>query len=123
VAARRDEAETAPCRVGLVGDPDKGTEPARVAEGQAGQVEQQQPGGAGDGGVALGDHALAGGEIQLPWHAQDLDPSAAVGRRLVFAWAHRRTPSVVTIRRCVPPTIKRRPACLFRAEGPGRNGC
>jgi hypothetical protein len=41
----RDEAETAPCRVGLVGDLDKGAEPAGVAEGQAGQVEQQQAAG------------------------------------------------------------------------------
>ena len=58
---RRDEAETAPCRIGLVGDPDEGAEPAGVAEGQAGQVEQHQPGRAGDGGVALLGHALAGG--------------------------------------------------------------
>ena len=40
---RRDEGETAPCRVGVVGDPDEGAEPAGVAEGQAGQIEQQQP--------------------------------------------------------------------------------
>ncbi len=95
---RRDEAETASRRVGAVGDPDEGAEPAGIAEGQAGQVGQQQPGRAGDGCVALLGQALGSGEIQLGWHAQDLDPGAAVHRRLVLALGHRRLQSVVTIR-------------------------
>src|SRR5229473_6673457 len=37
----RDEAVTAACCFGLVGDPDEGTQPACVAEGQAGQIEEQ----------------------------------------------------------------------------------
>ena len=33
-------------------------------------------------------------EIQLRWRAHDLDPAAAIGRRLILAVSHRRLPSV-----------------------------
>ena len=88
-------AERHPCRIGVVGDLDEGAEPTGIAEGQAGQIEQQQAGRAVDGCVALPDKAIAGNDIQLCWHAQDLDPCAALGRRLVLALGHRRLQSVL----------------------------
>ena len=51
----------------------------------AGQIEPQKPGRAGDGCVALLDQAIVSGEVRLCWHAQDLDPGAAIRRRLVLA--------------------------------------
>jgi hypothetical protein len=44
------------------------------------------------------DYAVAGSEIQLCWHAQDLDPGAALGRCLVLALGHRRLQPVVAVR-------------------------
>jgi hypothetical protein len=74
---RRDEPIAAPRLVGAAGDLDQGAEPTDVTERQAGQVEQQQPGLAGDGGVALCGQAAGGGDIQLLRRVQDLDPVAA----------------------------------------------
>ena len=78
-AGERDEREAASCPVGLVGDPDQGAEPTSVAEGQAGQIEQQQPGTAGDGAAPLGQ-AVGGGQIQFLRRPQDRDPGTGTCR-------------------------------------------
>ena len=73
VRLRCDEAIPAPGRVGIVGDPDKRAQPPGVAEGHAGQIEQQQPGMAVDGGPGPHVQAVRRDEIQLSLHGQDLD--------------------------------------------------
>ena len=64
-----------------------GMTPASHADAlrMASQIEPQKPGRTGDGCVALLDQAIVSGEVRLCWHAQDLDPGAAIRRRLVLA--------------------------------------
>jgi hypothetical protein len=73
VRPRRDEAIPAPCRIGIVGDPDKRAQPPGVAEGHASQIEQQQPGMAVDCGPGPNVQAVRRDEVQLSLHGQDLD--------------------------------------------------
>ena len=93
-----DEAVTAARRFGLVGDPDEGTQPGCVAEGQAGQVEQQEPGVAADGCAAPPVQAVGRGEVQFSPHAQDLGAVIRTGRCAVDAPAHlSRPPSAAAL--------------------------
>jgi hypothetical protein len=56
------------------------TGPCRgVAEGQAGQVEQQQPGMAGDGRAAGRGEAAGGGQIQAAGPGQRAGPAGGTG--------------------------------------------
>ena len=80
---RCDEAIAAPGLVGVVGDPDQGAEPTGVAEGQPGEVEEEQPGVAGDGGMAPRGCVVGGGQVQLSCQVQNRDPLAAIGSHLI----------------------------------------
>jgi len=87
------------------------------------RVEQYQPGQAGDGRAALGGHVLAGGQIQLCWHAHDLDPRALSP----VVWF---SPGVIVVCRlwslsagAFRPTMAWWPAWMFRAEGPVLGEC
>ena len=80
---RCDEAIAAPGLLGVVGDPDQGAEPPGVAEGQPGEVKEEQPGVAGDGGMAPRGCVVGGGHVQLSCQVQNLDPVAAIGPHLI----------------------------------------
>src|SRR5205814_3041474 len=80
--------------VGLVSDPDEGAEPTSVAKGQAGQIEQQQPGMAGDGAAPRGQ-AVGGGQIQFLWCPQDRDRGTRTCRRLGCALSHDHAPVAI----------------------------
>jgi hypothetical protein len=63
----------------VISDPDQRAEPAGVAEGHSGHVEQRHPGLAANGCTTPRGQAVGEGQIQLTAHLHHLDLPAATG--------------------------------------------